>query len=65
MSAKLLAMVLIEVIKRLMNSKGSSLNEPLGQIALNKYTVIKCMREVKREEPQYFHCDYCGSKQKK
>ena len=48
MTAKLLSMVLTEVIRRLM-SKGSSLNEPLGQIVLNKHTVIKFEKLEKGE----------------
>jgi len=50
MTVELFIMVLNEVIKRLKSGKRSMLNEPLEQIVLNKYTVIKFQREEEREE---------------
>jgi len=49
MTAQLMSMVITEVIKRLM-SKKNMLHEPLEQIVLNKYTVIKFLKEEKKEK---------------
>jgi len=48
MTAQLMSMVITEVVKRLMDKK-NMLNEPLEQIVLNKYTIIKCLREERKE----------------
>jgi len=50
MTVQLLGMVLTEVIYRLSTGKRAMLNEPLEQIVLNKYTVIKFTRLEKQEE---------------
>lgn len=48
MTAQLISMVITEVLKRLVNKK-NMLHEPLEQIILNQYTIIKFQREERRE----------------
>jgi len=49
MTPKLIWMVLKEVIRRLESNNKNMLHEPLEQIVLNKYTVIKFLKEEKKE----------------
>ena len=50
MTAKILGMVVIEVIERLIGiKKGGPFEEPLNQIVLNKYTALKLSEELNEE----------------
>lgn len=50
MSPKLIGLVIIEVAERLMKIKNGLMQEPLEQIVLNKYTLLKLVEESKKKK---------------